>query len=180
MKRLNIFLITILVFLVFVIFLVERNYSEPNVEFMPDMFKSVPYNSQSENSNFEDGKSPRELIKGTIPKNFMPLEIKSLKDLVNPFNDEEKYFEQNSKVFSTFCQPCHGASGAGDGLVARRGFPPPPNLMADKAMSLSDGEIFNIITNGQNNMPALSGQITKEERWLAVNFVRQLQNKKKN
>jgi mono/diheme cytochrome c family protein len=38
--------------------------------------------------------------------------------------------------------------------------------------------IFHVITNGQNSMPSYLSQITVDERWAIVNYVRALQRAK--
>jgi mono/diheme cytochrome c family protein len=38
--------------------------------------------------------------------------------------------------------------------------------------------IYHIITNGQNVMPSYEAQITRDERWAIVNYVRVLQRAK--
>jgi mono/diheme cytochrome c family protein len=81
-------------------------------------------------------------------------------------------------VFATFCSPCHGAGGVGDGMVAQRGFPPPPSLFTDNAMQLKDGQMFHIISFGKNAMPNFSSQISREDRWKVITYIRSLQDKK--
>jgi mono/diheme cytochrome c family protein len=81
-------------------------------------------------------------------------------------------------VYATFCQPCHGAGGKGDGPVALRGFPPPPSLLAGKAVSMDDAQIFAILTKGQGNMPSYASQMSAEDRRAAVAHVRLLQGAK--
>jgi mono/diheme cytochrome c family protein len=38
--------------------------------------------------------------------------------------------------------------------------------------------IYHIITNGQNVMPSYASQVTREERWAIVNYIRVLQRAK--
>jgi hypothetical protein len=57
----------------------------------------------------------------------------------------------------------------------KRGYPPPPSLLADNARRIKDGQIFHIITYGQNNMPSYAAQVSVEDRWRAIVFVRSLQ-----
>lgn len=82
---------------------------------------------------------------------------------------------RGAAVYATFCEICHGPGGAGDGTVARRGFPAPPSLLAEKARNLADGEMFHILTYGRANMPSYRSQIDREDRWRALLHVRRLQ-----
>ena len=54
-------------------------------------------------------------------------------------------------------------------------FPNPPTLHSDKVRTWPDGAIFHTITVGQNVMPSYQYQISREERWAIVNYIRTLQ-----
>lgn len=82
---------------------------------------------------------------------------------------------RGADIFRVHCAACHGASGKGDGLVAQRGFPPPPPLPTGKSLQMKDGQLFHILTWGQGSMGPMASQVTREQRWDAVNFVRTLQ-----
>ena len=79
------------------------------------------------------------------------------------------------KVYSTFCLPCHGAVGNGDGPVTMYGFPPPPSLGLEKSLAMSDGQMFHVLTFGQKNMPGYAAQVSADDRWKAILHVRGLQ-----
>ena len=82
---------------------------------------------------------------------------------------------RGARVYATFCVPCHGVSGKGDGLVALRGFPPPASLMAEKAVNMEDGQMFHVLSFGQGNMASYAAQIPREDRWKVILYVRSLQ-----
>src|SRR6185503_18606424 len=83
--------------------------------------------------------------------------------------------ERGAYVFANFFQPCHGPAGQGDGLVAKHGFPQPPPLTRGQTQRKTDGQFFQILTNGQNTMPSYATQLSREDRWKAILFVRTLQ-----
>lgn len=85
--------------------------------------------------------------------------------------------ERGGAVYRTFCVPCHGPQGAGNGPVAQRGFPPPPSMLTGKSLQMKDGQLFHILTYGQGSMKSFAGQLTPENRWDVINFVRDLQSK---
>ena len=76
------------------------------------------------------------------------------------------------------CAQCHGPAGQGNGPFAvylrQR---PPSDLTAERAVNRTDGEIFEIISNGiEGAMPSLRQNLPDAEmRWSVVNYVRQLQ-----
>lgn len=85
--------------------------------------------------------------------------------------------EHGGEVYRTFCVSCHGPSGAGDGPVTQRGFPPPPSMLTGKSLQMKDGQLFHILTYGQGSMAPFAAQISRERRWDVINYVRDLQRK---
>jgi len=80
---------------------------------------------------------------------------------------------RGDSVFQTFCSPCHGIGGAGDGLVGRRMGAPP--LVSDRVRGFSDGYIYSIIRYGRGLMPRYGDKIFDPmDRWAVVNHVRKL------
>ncbi len=182
--RVNLFLFAALLSCIMLISRGGRDFSHPNIAYMPDMAYSAAYESFSTNPNFPDGKTMQRPPAGTIARGQLPLHyeatpedaVRAGRELLSPFPaGDAAVLSRGAHVFSAFCQQCHGAAGEGDGPVARRGFPPPPSLMADKARNMKDGQIFHILTYGQGNMPPHASQISREDRWHAVAHVRKLQ-----
>jgi len=83
--------------------------------------------------------------------------------------------QRGAAVYGVFCVSCHGPKGAGDGPVAKRGFPPPPPLPAGKSAKMKDGQLFHILTYGQGSMAPMAAQLTRDRRWDVINYVRSLQ-----
>lgn len=154
--------------------------TRPNVEIVADMARSVRYNAFEANALFADGKTLQLPPDGSIPRGFLPLRISAVDPigagdmLENPF-DRNQDIDAGARLYASFCRPCHGPTGQGDGSVARRGFPPPPSLTAEHARAMKDGQYFHIMTFGQGNMPAHHTQISRENRWRIANYIRFLQ-----
>ena len=75
---------------------------------------------------------------------------------MNPFTPADSAaVERGTVMFDTYCVPCHGTTGEGDGLVVQHGFPAPPSLVSGRAPTMSDAEIFNVITFGSGTMPCI-------------------------
>jgi len=165
--------------------LVRSNPSEPNREFMPEMVRTPRYNAYSANPNFPDGKTlqrpePRTIPRGYLPAHFVATPedaIRAGDTLENPLPANDAVaLSRGKNVFVNFCVPCHGIAGKGDGLVVQRGYPAPPSLLADDARKIKDGQIFHILTYGQKNMPSYAGQLSREDRWKVILYVRSLEN----
>ncbi len=159
--------------------------NQRNFDLLPNMVHSIPFDSFSSNPNFADGMTLRRPVPGTVIRGFMPMHYAATpadaqragRELTNPFRDAASV-QRGAAIYATYCQICHGPLGKGDGTVAQRGFPAPPSLLAPKALALADGQIFHIITYGQNNMPSYASQIEREDRWKAILYVRELQRRK--
>ncbi len=165
---------------------VEWNTAEPNFEFLPEMVRSVPFNSFSANPNFADGKTLQSPPEGAIPRGFAPIHygptpeeaLRAGEQLSSPFPaDDQEALERGASVYMSFCAHCHGGSGAGDGAVVRRGYPGPPSLLAEQTQTRPDGQLFHIISYGQGNMPGHAAQISQEDRWKVISYIRSLQRK---
>jgi mono/diheme cytochrome c family protein len=78
-------------------------------------------------------------------------------------------------VFANFCAVCHGAGAAGNGTVPQRGYPAPPSLLVEHAIKMKDGQMFHVLTYGQNNMPSYASQLSRDDRWNVILYVRAMQ-----
>jgi mono/diheme cytochrome c family protein len=94
-----------------------------------------------------------------------------------PFPITEPLLDRGQKRYQIFCSSCHGLTGYGDGIVARRGFnrPAPASFHQDKLRQAPVGHFFDVITNGWGAMPSHASQIPVEDRWNIIAYVRALQ-----
>jgi cbb3-type cytochrome c oxidase subunit III len=180
--KLNLFLLTILVASVAANFGINDNPAHRNFEAMPEMVRSIAYKSFTANPNFGDGKTLQAPPEGTIARGVHPLHYGTTPDEAMRAGRELSappspavVLERGARVYQIYCQPCHGAAGKGDGPVAMRGFPPPPSFLAEHAVHLADGQMFHTVTYGQKNMPSYASQVSPEDRWRVVAYVRSLQ-----
>jgi mono/diheme cytochrome c family protein len=182
----NILLLLVFFVLLGMNWMARRDPTRPNREFLPEMVRTARYNAYAPNPNFPDGKTLQAPPPGTIPRGYPPLHysatpqdaIRAGLELHNPFaGSDAAALQRGAAVFANFCQPCHGGGGKGDGPVAMRGYPPPPSLLAPHALHLPEGQIFHILTYGQNNMPSYASQLSREDRWKVINYIRALQSK---
>lgn len=155
-----------------------------NYEFLPQMAHGERYNAFSDNPSFANGATLQAPPMGAIARGQMPLHyaatpldsVRAGNELLSPVDlASQQARDRGAVVFSNYCAVCHGGSGAGNGTVTQRGVPPPPSLMAPHAVQLREGQIFHLLTFGQNNMPSYASQLSRDDRWSAVAFVRLLQ-----
>ena len=175
----NVVLLLLTIGLLSLNWIVRSDVATRNFELLPNMVDSVPYDSFARNPNFADGKTLREPVPGTVIRGHMPLHyaatpadaVRAGLELTSP----KVAVSRGAVVYANFCETCHGPAGKGDGRVAQRGFPAPPSLLAPKALQMRDGQMFHVLTYGQNNMPSYAAQIAREDRWAAIAYVRTLQ-----
>jgi mono/diheme cytochrome c family protein len=185
--KLNLFLACALGFSVAAGFFVRSQPSRPNVEFLPEMVRVASYGAYSANPNFADGKTLQLPPPNTIPRGFRAADaadyeaseagaIRAGEELRNPYAFEDlAAYTRGAFVFRTWCLPCHGPAGRGDGQVAMRGFPAPPPFTNANSLAMKDGRMFHVLTYGQKNMPSYAAQIAEDDRWKAILYVRSLQ-----
>lgn len=163
----------------------NRDRNNPGWDFFPDMFYSIAYETFSTNPNFNDSMTMRVPVPGTVPRGFKPFNytidtesrIRAGKELINPFLSSSEDILKGKKAFTIFCIDCHGISGNGDGFLYTSGLYPlkPRSLTSDIAAKLSDGEIYHSVTLGFGTMGAHGAQISQDERWQMILYIRQLQ-----
>ena len=92
-----------------------------------------------------------------------------------PFSKE--LLRRGQDRFNIYCSICHDATGSGQGLIIRRnmGMVPPPSYHADTILAKTDGDLFNVITNGIRTMPTYRQQVPVADRWAIVAYIRALQ-----
>jgi mono/diheme cytochrome c family protein len=93
-----------------------------------------------------------------------------------PLDVDRSLVSRGHDRFDTFCSPCHGIAGDADSIVAanmsvRR----PPSLVDDEARSYPPGYLFRVISTGYGVMRSYAEDLTIEERWATVAYLRALQ-----
>jgi mono/diheme cytochrome c family protein len=182
----NLVLAVLLVFVTALGWWLNTSTDRPHYEILPDMKYSPAYGAFSPSPHLANGQTLQNPIPGTIARDELPLHyentpadaLRAGEELENPTaaTDAAQSVDRGASVYRAFCVACHGNEGHGDGLVAKRGFPPPPSLLTGKSTEMKDGQLFHIVTFGQANMPSLAAQVTPTERWDVINYVRRLQH----
>ena len=148
-----------------------------------DMKDQPKFEAYEKTSFFPDGRSQRPLIDGVVARgqlNEDEVFYTGKKDgkLVseNPVPVTKELLERGRERFNIYCIVCHGAVGAGDGIVIRRGFKPvPPSFHTDKLKQIEDGHFFDVITHGFGVMQDYAMQVSPADRWAITAYIRALQ-----
>lgn len=162
----------------------------PPLEYFNQMYDSPAREAQEEDYFAKNNSSSRIPPFGAIPVGYYPYPFigelnpdnlsgpnKGLPNpLKNPNLDDYKVGEQK---YQTYCSPCHGVQGVGNGKVVGpypRFASAPPSVVSGKIKGWTDGQLYHIITMGRGVMGSYAYQIEPDDRWKLVAYIRKLQD----
>lgn len=147
-----------------------------------DMHDAPRYDPLEASALLPGGASAQPLVEGTVARGHENADELLVTGKVGgqeanlfPFAITAADLDLGQQRFNTFCSPCHARSGEGDGMVVQRGYRQPPSLHIDRLRQAPAGQFFDRITNGFGVMPSYRSQISVEDRWRIVAYVRALQ-----
>ena len=197
MKRLT-YITTILAAVIIVVTSCD-NKRKPGKIYMPDMTYSRAYESYAVHDStkftldaskkggsmiYYDSKPVAGTIKrGELFPYTLPNDSNGYKmsgTVKNPFDSaaSKSDLAEAGRLFNINCAICHGAKGAADGPLATSGkIGGVANLTQPTFVSMADGTMFHSITYGKNNMGSYSSQLSREQRWMIIKYIRTLQPK---
>lgn len=157
----------------------------PQLQYMPDMYVSVPYNANGVNS--AGGVSVNRLpVSGTVSrKGIVAYDIpntnegyeKAKLELKNPLEVSEDNLSDGKVLYGIYCAVCHGTKGDGNGILSQRDkFNGIPNY---KDRDITEGSIYHVLMHGRNLMGSHASQLKYEERWQVVQYVEKLRSELK-
>jgi mono/diheme cytochrome c family protein len=157
--------------------------SSPPIHLNPSMDNQPKARPQSASTFFFDGSTMRQPVPGTIA-------IGGLKEdtafftgkgadgqfvATNPVAADEAMLERGRQRYTIYCTPCHDARGDGKGILFQRGNVPTATFHQEKMLKYTDGQMFDIMSNGMGLMPAYKWPIPPADRWAIVAYIRGLQ-----
>src|SRR5579871_2236569 len=100
-----------------------------------------------------------------------PKEFTSLK---NPAVGDPQTIKEGKTLYTSYCTPCHGDKGKGDGVAAAALNPKPADHSSAAMLNEPDGSIFYKISEGRTPMPQYKGSLSEKQRWELVSYIRTL------
>ena len=95
---------------------------------------------------------------------------------LNPFPVTATFLARGQRQFNIYCAPCHGQTGEGTGITKKIGaMAVVANLHDKRVVELTDGEVFGIVSHGKGVMQGYAPQISREDRWAVIAYLRALQ-----
>jgi len=171
------------------------HFRKTSLYIFPDMEWQLKLRPQKENGFFTNGLSSQLPVPGTIARSVpiqtssgavFPFEIAPVNtgrttgttNFVenNPMPITTTLLKRGQQRFTINCSPCHGATADGNGITKKLGaMAVVANLHDKRIVEMPDGELFYVITNGRNNMGAYGPNVTVEDRWAIIAYLRALQ-----
>jgi mono/diheme cytochrome c family protein len=107
---------------------------------------------------------------------FFTEEYTPAKFATNPILPDAESIAIGQELFNENCIACHGPEGRGNGPTAQSLSPPPADFAAGHTAIHTDGDLYFWILQGIEDtaMPAFESQLTEEQAWHLVNYVRRL------
>lgn len=192
---------------------------KPRVHLFLDMDEQPKYGAQDYSLLFEDHRAMRPPVPGTVARGELALDdhfergfrvvageggqpaAEYFPGMPAQVRVDQALLLRGQTQYNTYCFPCHGAAGYGDGPVHVRSarladaqaagtvWLQPSNLHAIDTgtggqvygpQTYPDGKLFNVITHGIRNMGGYGDQIEPHDRWAIVAYVRALQTSQFN
>jgi mono/diheme cytochrome c family protein len=100
---------------------------------------------------------------GNNPGNYMPFAV------------DAQVLERGRERFNIYCAPCHSRVGDGNGMIVQRGLKHPPSFHDERLRNAPLGYFFDVMTNGFGAMQDYSAQVSPEDRWKIVAYIKALQ-----
>jgi mono/diheme cytochrome c family protein len=160
--------------------------SRPPIHLNPSMDDQPKVRAQAASTFFYNGASMREPVPGTVA-------IDGLKEdtafftgkgadgqfvATMPVTVDDTVLQRGRQRYAIYCQPCHDARGDGKGILFQRGNVPTASFHQEKILKYSDGQIFDVITNGFGLMSGYRWPIPPADRWAIITHVRELQRER--
>jgi mono/diheme cytochrome c family protein len=171
------------------------HFRKPPLYIFPDMEWQLKLRPQKPNGFFANGLSSQLPVAGTIARS-VPLQTiagpvypyqeapvntgmaTGTTNFIenNPLRVTAELLKRGQQRFTINCSPCHGQLGDGNGITKKIGAMAVVANLHDKRMvDMADGELFYVITHGRNLMGAYGPNVTVQDRWAIVAYLRALQ-----
>lgn len=154
----------------------------PGKTFVPDMTYSRAYDAYTYNPVTGDSLTSQLPVPGTIARGKALPDHLTIEDslkydaLKNPYTFGDNDIEHGKRLYNIQCGICHGTDLNGDGPLYNGGegkYAAKPASFNDPAIKgMTDGRYYYTIMYGKNMMGSYASQLTHEERWKVIAYIR--------
>jgi mono/diheme cytochrome c family protein len=145
---------------------------------MVHMLEQPRLDPQEPDSFFSDGSGMRVPVEGTVSQVSLPYTVKSEEAaavLANPVPRTGAVLQKGRQLFNDHCSVCHGILGDGETTLTAAYGAKPANLISQSIAGLPDGSMYHVVMEGKNSMPSYAADLSQDERWEVLQYVRVLQ-----
>jgi mono/diheme cytochrome c family protein len=164
----------------------------PGRVYMPDMAYSRAYETYASSEGLQQkGINYTAMpVAGTMARGAMAWQYPyandsagyaNSKNVVNPIPKlNAKQYLEAARLYLVNCGICHGEKLDGNGPLYKDGEGPFPNkpatLVGDaKYTAMAEGTMFHSITYGLNSMGSHASQLSAEQRWMVIHYIKEKQ-----
>jgi len=151
----------------------------PTIKPMVEMENQPRLDAEAPDTFFAARRGMQRPPDGTVPRGFMPILAKTPeqggKNLVNPLPVTKQVLEDGRNMFDIHCAVCHDKLGTGETWLDSTYVVQPANLQSSTLRDASDGFLYWVISNGFGTMPSYAADISQNDRWAIVRYIRSLQ-----
>jgi mono/diheme cytochrome c family protein len=147
-----------------------------------DMYDQPRYEPLERSDVFDDQRSARPVVAGTIPfgapASNTPLQTGQAEGqpvTEIPITVTREVLRRGQERFNIFCSNCHSRLGDGNGMIVQRGYRRPPTFHSPRLRGVPIGHFFDVMSNGFGAMPSYASQVPVDDRWAIAAYVRALQ-----
>lgn len=147
-----------------------------------DMHNQPKMIPQRHSAFFEDGRSVRQQVPGTVGRGQVIEASYLTTGLMNgaegdtmPFPVTMTVLTRGQERFNVYCSPCHSRVGNGKGAIVGRGYYTAGNFQSARLRQAPIGHFFWVMTHGYGAMPNYSVEIQPADRWAIAAYIRALQ-----
>jgi mono/diheme cytochrome c family protein len=147
-----------------------------------DMHDAPRYDPLEKSTVLPKGSSAQPLVAGTVPRGMLREDVALYEGKAGaapvdtfPFAITRADLDRGQERFNIYCSPCHGRTGEGNGMVVQRGYRQAASYHIERLRLMPVGYFYDVMTNGFGAMPDYRAQITPEDRWRIIAYIRALQ-----
>jgi mono/diheme cytochrome c family protein len=169
---------------------------DPGHAYMPDMYYSRAYETYGYNDvegeydslkrrgiNYTGMPVPGTVARGDMISYHLTNDsaglasANSLKSPLDSIAATPDKMKEAQRLYLVYCGVCHGEKLDGNGPLPAGGAyaPVPANFTLPNIKALSDGHYFHVITYGIRSMGSYASQLTPEQRWWVIKYLRSKQ-----
>ena len=189
MKRYSIIIVCIVVTVA--LMSCDKTRRNPGRAYMPDMAYSTAYETYAPaqerlkasgaagEPHYTGQPVPGTIARGDMMTYRLPNDSNGYNQsatVKNPLDRATIDMKEAERLYLVNCGICHGSKLDGNGPLYNGGNGPytaaPKNLLGDDMKALSEGTMYHVATFGKGQMGSYAAQLTSQQRWEVVAYVK--------